>query len=83
VRALEFFNRFEKNASCAFQRSQIDFTIELARVVDDDVVLAVHDFRLVDRQARVFTDLDLLIIAETTKVGMAVALGEQFAVLND
>jgi hypothetical protein len=57
VRAFEFALRFDKNCSCASQRTQILFTREFAFVVDDDVALAADDRRLVDREARVLTYL--------------------------
>ena len=43
-------------------------------VVDDDVVLALDDLRLVDREAGVLADLHLPILAVPAQVAMPIAL---------
>ena len=52
-------------------------------VIDDDVVFAVDNFRLIDRQAGVLADLYFPILIESAQVAVAGALSERVAVLND
>lgn len=52
-------------------------------VIHDDVVLAVDDLRLIDRQAGILADLHFPILIEPTEIAVSVAFRERVAMLDD
>src|SRR4029077_2049009 len=51
-------------------------------VVDDDVILAVDHLRLIDRQARILTDLNFPVFIESAQIAVTVAFRERLAMLD-